>query len=161
MSLREKQKLRYDIEAIINDIIYTLETDRYEPSERGAGTAPTQSALDNANEEIINIVEKIQLSGFQVRELFKDPTFEEIISEINSVQDNNIADDIDDLKEIDSFIRDNGEIKYRYINTVYEHKPSKRFICVEEQRGAGSDDFTGSINAQETIKKEIVKYEWS
>lgn len=97
------------------------------------------------------------------KDLAAHPTFEEIIEAINAVQDHNIADDIDGLKEIDSFVRDNGERKYRYQNTVYEHALTKRFICVEEQQANGGDfdGIVGSINAKETAKQEIVTYQWS
>lgn len=163
MNILEKQKLIRKIEDATSDIIQFLEEDRFYPSVREAGTAPTESACDKVQEQIIELIGYVIDSGATSQDLIQKTTFEEIIDAINAVQDKNIADDIDGLKEIDSFVRDNGERKYRYQNTVYEHTPTKRFICVEEQQANGGDfdGIVGSIHATETVKKEIVTYQWS
>lgn len=162
MSIRQVAKIKEDIEGTLDDVLCYLEESRYEPSERGAGTAPTQSAIDNFSKSVTDLVYRILDSGVD-KEVLKSPiTFEKIIAEINSEIDKDISGEMPDLIEVDSFIRDNGESKYRYVNTVYQHLPTKRYICVETQQGVGQwEGLISSVNAQETVKKEITKYEWT
>lgn len=161
MDILKMQSINNKIEDAITDVITCLEEDRFYPSVREAGTAPTDRAAKRSEETIIALIKDLISSGVDQNDIGRDPSFEEIVSEINSVQDKNIADDIEDIKEIDCYSEDNGETKYRYVNTIYEHKKSKRYIRVIEQRGTGDwADLTSSVVASETVKKEIVKYEW-
>lgn len=162
MNIRERKKLNNKIENALDEIVICLEEDRFYPSVREAGTAPTESALNSCHSIFVDLIEDILSCAVKPEDLKKETTFEEIVAEINSTQDKNIADEFDELTEIDRFVRDNGESKYRYINTVYEHKKTKRFICVEEQCGVGEwDGLVSSVNANETTKKEKVTYQWT
>lgn len=161
MNVLKMQAINRKIEDAFHDMVAYLEEDRIYPSTREAGTAPSDKAVDNCYEMLVTLIKELMSTGMNYQDIGRKPTFEEIVETINSVQDDNTADDIDDLREIESFVRDNGESKYRYVNTVYEHIPTKRYICVEEQRGVGDwCDLTSSVTATETFKKEIVKYEW-
>jgi len=161
MKIRERQEIKNKINDLVGDIVELLEENRHEPAGRGAGTAPSESSINESSDIIFKFIEYILSSGITKDELSKEITLEEIIQEIISVQDDNIADYFEDLKEVDQFNRDNGETKYRYENTVYEHKPTKKHICVECQRGVGDwDGIISSVNVNEVFKKEITKYEW-
>ena len=82
----------------------------------------------------------------------------DIISAVNGENE----DDFEELEYIDRFSRDNGEEKYRYINSVYLHKPSGEHICVECQHVNDREcDFISFVGARTVKKKEVVTYEWS
>jgi hypothetical protein len=159
MKSTDKKDIKNTILAALSDIECALESDRYEPSERGAGTAPTQTAYDNAEDVIITMTEYLMSNYgvFDVNKAMRDYSFEEILAIIN---DHN-ADDFDELKEIDSFSVDNGERKYKYVTTVYEFKNTGRHIAVNEQRSADGEEVIAFTGANETEKKEIKTYEWS
>lgn len=163
MDTKTRRRILNEIESVFDDVVTLLEEDRHYPSVREAGTAPGESSLETGLSMIIDLVEKTACEDIESGDLLLEPKLEQIIDEIMASQENNIADDFDCLKEIDSFVRDNGEDKYKYQNTVFEHMPTKKFICVEEQRArVGHDDFTTlSVNVTETEKKEKVTYEWS
>jgi hypothetical protein len=163
MDTKTRQSILLQIEHTFNDVVTLLEENRYEPSERGAGTAPHDSAVEEGLRHVVDLVEAMADYDISVGDLSTEPGLEQIIAEIEASQENNIAHDFACLKEIDDFVRDNGEDKYKYQNTVFEHTPTKKFICVEEQRGrVGHDDFiTLSVTVSETEKKEKVSYEWS
>jgi len=162
MNVLKMQSINNKISDTIMDAIAHLEEDRFYPSVREAGTAPTDSAVKKVETIIIELIKELMATDMNYNDIGRDASFEEIVSTINSVQDENISEEIEGLERIDRFVMDNGESKYRYVNTVYEHKPSKRFIRVVEQCGVGEwVDITSSVDASETVKKEIVKYEWS
>lgn len=162
VSILEKQKIADKVEQTFDDIISEIENDRHYPSVREAGSSPTDRAIELSHEALGALMDELLQYGLKYKELLAKPTIEEIINEINLNQEENIAEKIDGLKEIETFVRDNGERKYRYVNTVYEHTASKRYICVEEQRGVGDwEDMTSSVKATEVTKKEKISYEWS
>jgi hypothetical protein len=162
MKLKDHKKIKSLIDDAIDNIVSTLEENRFYPSEREAGTAPNDGAMYDVNSYICKLIETT--NSFDIYDgQFSNPlSLDDVKGFILANQDNNIADDFDCLKEIDTFVRDNGEQKYQYFNTVYEYNPTKSFIAVEEQRSITGGDFVVcSISVTETEKKEITTYEWS
>lgn len=161
IDVKKLKQMNDKISDAVGEMIACLEEDRFYPSVREAGTCPTESACKNVECVIIKLLKEICLSGVTAEDIGREPTFEDVVIYINSIQNKNMADDLEYLKEIDCFTRDNGENKYRYINKVYQWKGTNRFVLVETQRGVGewSDEIL-SVNAKETVKKEIIKYEW-
>jgi hypothetical protein len=156
------QEINSKIDDAINDIITVLEENRHEPAGRGAGTAPTGSACCEAKDFIIALVKELLDAGISKDDIGRVPTLEEIIFSIEQVQDHNIADDIDGLKEFEHLESELLDNKYAYHKTVYKHLASNRFILVTYRDGLG--EWSGNIcevTAEEVTKKEIVRYEWS
>lgn len=160
---RKKKEVVKKIEDCFEDMAYELENRRFEPSERGAGTAPTEGAMEDAVNMLKALIESLAPYEIKEGDLTKELDFDTIVSMIKQAGEKclDIADEFDELEEIDSFNRDNGETKYRYGNTVYKHKPSGRFLCVECQFGVGQwDGIIGGVSVNETRKKEIVTTVW-
>lgn len=158
-----KRQIKEKINNCLQEIEQTLEENRMFPSVREAGTAPTDSAIAQCEKYFYDLIDDLAEYSIKKGELSKVDSFEEIFEAIGLAGDKagNLADEYEELSEIDSFVRDNGESKYRYVNTIYEHKPTKRHICIEEQRGVGQwEDAVGQVVVSEVKKKEIIKYEW-
>jgi len=160
-----KKEILRKIDNCLEDIICEIENNRFEPSERGAGTAPKDSAIDYCKELFFNLINDISEHNISKGDLEKVLSIEEIIEQISNLSseefDNFDADDYDELEEIDTFNRDGGERKYIYVNNVYKHKPSGRFICIEYQQSSNPEyDFKALQSVAETKKKEKITYNW-
>ena len=162
MDMKKREFVLMGINSALDEIVSALEENRFEPSERGAGSAPTDSAIEICHDELVKLVCNVH-EDMDEDYLLNGPTLEEVMAEISSINDENTAELYDCLTEIDTFIRDNGERKYQYFNTVYQYKKTDNYISVEEQRSliSGGDWVVCNINVSQTEKKEKVSYEWS
>lgn len=158
MKVKDKNECLGIVEEALDNVFQVLEEDRYQPSIPEAGTAPRESALESARDYMLSAVDFIidKYGPIDFMDLYMPYKINEIISMI----DGENMDDFEELKEIDDFIRDNGESKYHYINTVYRYRESDQYICVENQCTT-DNDFIAFQCANITEKKEIVRYEWS
>lgn len=141
-----------ELEELLENVVQTLEEDRYYPSVREAGTAPTESATENCYNYISDFVSK----WVDDKSWMTTPTFEDLLIIVTS--DN--VEEFDELKEIDSFVNDNGERKYRYDNVVYLHKPSGRYLIVETQNDPKYEWPGVHFQTYEGHKKEKIIYTW-
>lgn len=158
-----QKEIKDKINQAMDDIIHLLEENRFEPSERGASTAPRDSAVKECYETIYTLIDDIADYGIKKGDLAKIYTLGEILLILTETEDekvSNVIEDFDDLEEVDSF---DGEFdrKYRMINTVYKHKPTGKHICVSEQRSNDSYEVTLDVNVSLVEKKEIITTEWA
>ena len=160
MNILEQQTAKEEFSSIMNEIIQELEENRYEPSERGAGTAPTDDACTQAEYLVIEAIEK-----FKGIDLKKKYSFEDIMKEIvllkgDGIEPKNHADDIDCLNEIDQTTEFLYEKRIQ-VDTIYEHKPTKRFMMVSVDLINDDHRVILDVRVSEVSKKEKITYEWS
>ncbi len=159
MTPKEKKLILAALDECVSDIDSAIAVNRYEPSERGAGTATTDQGLHQVKDLIFQLLEEV-INGYgniDIGKLMVPSSFEEIQGSIT--MDN--MHDFDELEEVDSFVRDNGERKYSYQNTVFRHRYGGRFLCVEVQCSADGETDIAMMQALETEKKEVVTYKWA
>lgn len=163
MKYSTRKSILQKVEEVADEITLILEENRYYPSIREAGTTPSETGIELVNEQILLLLEEYGTTTIEHDDLNMPVSLEKIISEIVENQETNTADEFDELTEIDSFVRDGGERKYRYLNTVYQYRKTETFIAVEDQRyvEGGGDESTCSISVSYTEKKEKISYEWS
>ena len=161
MNAIEKQKVRHMIEDAVSDMVGYLEENRYEPSERGAGTAPSPSSIDDCCDVIVELIAGLSIYDLKDVSVFSVPTIAEVIEAIQKNQESNIANDLFCLKSLDFFKKfDQGCDKYKFIHTVYQYNNTDNHIMVIERRSNDEWETTTEITAYETVKKETIKYEW-
>jgi hypothetical protein len=159
MTPKERKAINELLHETMDNVVQTLEEDRYYPSVREAGDSPTEAAQENATKHVTNLITEIgKIYGVVDFDSINKPyTTEEVINLI----DGENMDDFDGLTEVDSFVRDNGETKYRYENTVYKYEPTGDYILVENQCTPNGDTLISFVRATKTEKKEKVTYEWN
>lgn len=135
MNVKKRKELRDLMDEALDNIFDEIESNRFYPAYRNA---------NSYLEELITAIgKKFGVVDFEA--LNKPYNMEELIAMI----DGKNMDDIEGLKEIESFIRDNGESKYHYINTIYLYEPTGKHVCVENQCGL-DNDFISFMGAHQT-----------
>ena len=161
MKLEAKKAINELVENLVDEIATELEENRFYPSVREAGTAPTESAIEQCYEFTRKFL--IAASGLikdqDVSSAFKSYTIDEIKVMINGEN----MEEFEELESVESFV-DGGNLneKYVYLNEVFKHKPSGVYLMVITQRVNDRDrDFISLVSVSEVNKKEVVTYEWS
>lgn len=160
INIDDRERIILSVEKVMNDVFLLLEENRFEPAGRGAGTAPTKQAERESVGLVLELVERLGAEEIEEGSLTTPYSFGEIMGQIKSVQDNNIADKFKELQEIDSFTDTKGETKYIYHETVYLHAGSGQHILVSDKREAGGYGDTLGISVSIVEKKERISYEW-
>ena len=156
--LTKRAAIKHAVDAALTGMISAIEDDRYEPSERGAGDAPTENAVENAEDLLCDLITELG-KDFGVVDMDK-VNGSLTLAEIKTLMTMDNIHDFEELEEIDTFVRDAGERKYRYDNTVFKHIPTGRFICVEIQKSADGEQWGALTSFEEVEKKEKISYEW-
>lgn len=162
MKITDRKHIKGLIEDALGLITSEIENKRYEPSERGAGAAPTDDAMECAYDHLCGLITELG-RGYGAVDMDKvnsKLTIDEI-KETITLENAWKACDIDELEEIDSFSDDYGESKYRYDTTIYKHKPSGEFISIEIQKTADGKVHLSLGEIVTVEKKEKVTYEWT
>lgn len=159
MKITDRKHIKGLVSDALDIIASEIEEKRYEPSERGAGTAPTQDAMDCAEDHLCELITALgkEYGAVDMDVVNSKLSLKDIKEQIT--MDN--LDAFEELEEIDSFSDDHGERKYRYDTTVYKYKPTGEFISVEIQKTADGEEWLSLGPINEVEKKEKVSYEWS
>jgi len=171
MDNKLRGQINGDIDAAMDDIITTIEEDRMYPSVREAGSAPTESAVESSFSMAQDLVEAIcvQLGVMEEGDLTHIPTFEEIMGELEAtlvgkdewlVNLTGEAEEYQELKEIECFTKE-SDSKYRWIDTIYQYKDTDDYLCIEEQRSAGTDETTCGWTMNKTTRETKTVSTWS
>jgi len=158
MKITDRKAIRGIIEEALENITIALEEDRHHPSIPEAGTAPTESAMDNCRDYLAAAITEIGAAyGVVDCTLVNVPlSFDELMGSVTMENHQNF----DELSLKDEFIRDNGERKYHYLNFVYQYQKQERYICVEIQ-ATTDNDHIALMGCSETEKKEKIEYVWT
>lgn len=161
MDVKIKKEIIKKIENTLEDIVQILEENRFYPSVREAGDAPTESAQIDCYDLLIKLIQDLNQYEIYPGALKEQLSLEEVMKQLRSSQESAFGDFFDELKEIDSFDLSTDEHKYVYTRTVYLHHPSGEHIAVDEQLSAGRDrEFLSVVGVSTVQKKEIKRYEW-
>lgn len=157
MKIEIKKCINALVNDAVDDIVTTLEEDRFYPSEKQAGTAPMESAVDHCGDVIRDLIDTIgEMYGVvNTRGILKPMTFDEILKQAN---DENV-ELFNELEEVECYDRDHCQ-KYVYVCTVYKHKNEHRFLEISMKCSANRK-YSDFDCAREVSKKETVTYEWT
>lgn len=164
MDLAQRRVIQGCIEDTLDDIIYQIEENRYEPSERGAGTAPMESAIDTCRSYLVDLVSGVSKGRLTHDIIYAKNTVKDIEQYIINLSDSEKESGewqtTCGLEEIDTWNSLEG-VKYLYIHTVYLHRSSGNYIEVVQQYSNGNDPvFLSLEQVSQVVKEEKISYEW-
>jgi hypothetical protein len=159
MENSKKKEIIKEIQTLAEEIEDTIKTNQYEPSERGAGFATREEAM----EEVTTAIEVFTielLAKFGIKENLIDETkFDNILEKINKEKIIDL-DCFDEIEEIE--VRKDAEIEDKYIyKTIYLfHKKENRTLAVLLQCDARNEYPDNFERAYEVKKEQITITEY-
>lgn len=156
--IKKKNNFQKKVETLLENLEIISNEQRYEPSEKGAGTCITE----NGREEQEILLQEFTLEIFRMyeinaEELFNQLTFEKIL-EVANLEN---VDEIIEVCEVDTYVRDNGEEKYRYFVRVFKYLNEERFFEIEEQQTADGQIQITAYPPREVFKVTKTVTSWS
>ena len=160
MKVESKKAINELLETLIDEVVQVLEENRHYPSVKEAGTAPTESALDECKGFVQDFLVNAQvfIKNEDASKAFKNYSIEDLKLMINGKN----MEEFEELEHVESFV-DNGDLneKYVYLNEVFQYKPTNSHLKVVTQRVNDRDrDFLSLVNVSDVEKKEVITYEW-
>ncbi|MES2367734.1 MAG: hypothetical protein V4563_17790, partial [Pseudomonadota bacterium] len=87
MNLLQRREIREMVNECVNNVIQTLEENRYYPSIREAGTAATESAIDQSQDYIVAVIAEITKKyglSANIEKVFQPLSFNDILPLISA-----------------------------------------------------------------------------